>query len=123
MRCSFTSSTRSVRWPFARLEVDDDGIVVTGRRGVLASIGWGDVERVVRCGFVFRDNVRVVPADGPRFVVGGPKVVALVERHLPGHLALRTERRRWYPWLPKDAGGTVRERWDGSGSGNGGGPR
>jgi hypothetical protein len=123
VRASFQSSTRGVRWPFAVLAVDDDGIVVSGRKGELASVSWDDVDWVVRCGFVWRDNVRVVPEDGPRFVVGGPKVVALLEQHLPERLALRTERRRWYPWLPKDAGQTVRDRWDGSGPGTRGGPR
>lgn len=115
MRCSFQSSTRAVRWPFARVEVDTEGVVVSGRSGELARTTWAEVERVVRCGFVWRDNVRVVPADGPRFVVGGPKVVALVDAQLPDHLALRTERRRWYPWIPKDAAAGFTDRFPGSG--------
>ena len=123
MRASFQSSTRGLRWPFAVLEVDRDGIAVSSRRGELASITWDEVERVVRCGFVWRDNVRVVPVDGPRFVVGGPRVVAEVQAHLPDRLTLRTERRRWFPWIPKDAGQTARDRWGGSGPGSGGGSR
>ncbi|OWY60454.1 hypothetical protein B7486_69105 [cyanobacterium TDX16] len=99
-----------MRWPFAVIDVDDERIVVSGRRGELASVRWPDVERVVRCGFVLRDNVRVVPADGPRFVAGGPKVVALVTDHLPDRLTLRTERRRWFPWIPKDAAQGLTDR-------------
>lgn len=110
MRCSFTSSSRSVRWPFAHLEVDDQGISVRTRRSDLVTVRWDELQQVVRCGFVWRDNVRLVPEDGPRLVVGGPKVVALIEQHMPEHLALRTERRRWFPWLPEDAGATVHDR-------------
>jgi hypothetical protein len=115
VRCSYQSSTRSVRWPFAVVDVDEQGLVVTGRKGELASVRWADVERVVRCGFVLRDNLRVVPADGSRFVVGGPKVVALVTQHLPAPLTLRTERRRWFPWIPKDAAQGFTDRRPGSG--------
>lgn len=113
MRCSFHSSTRSVRWPFAELQVDDAGLVVRGRQGELRRIRWDEVERTVRCGFVVQDNVRVMPVDGPRFVVGGPKVVAEVLGHLPEHVSLRTERRRWFPWIPNELGR----------SGDGGGSR
>jgi hypothetical protein len=115
MRCSFDSSTSGIRWPLARLEVDASGITVARRSGELAAVRWEDVDRVVRCGYVFLDNVRVVPSDGPRFVVGGPRVVALVAEHLPEHLALQAERRRWYPWIPKDAAAGFKDRFPGSG--------
>jgi hypothetical protein len=66
-------------------------------------VTWDEVEKLVQCGFYVRSNVRVVPKDGLRFVVGAPGMVKLVREHAPEGL-LRTERRRWFPWIPKDAG-------------------
>ena len=82
-----------------RVTVDDEGMLVElPRRRPDWQVTWSEVEKLVQCGFYVRSNVRVVPKDGPRFVVGAPGLVALVREHAPDGL-LRTERRRGFPWL------------------------
>jgi hypothetical protein len=115
VRCSFDTTSTSLRWPRAQLVVDAEGLVVRGPEGELARAPWEDVAQVVRCGYVLRGNVRIVPEDGPRFVVGGPKVAAHVAEHLPDHLPLRLERRQGIPWMPKDAASGLTDRFPGRG--------
>jgi len=99
MRASFQSSAFGIRWPRVKVTVDDEGIVAElPRKRPDWKADWDEVEKLVQCGFYVRSNVRVVPEDGPRFVVGAPGLVKLVREHAPDGL-LRTERRRWFPWL------------------------
>jgi hypothetical protein len=95
-RCSLQVATHYVRWPFAHLEVGDEGFAVRWGRDQERTVRWEEVEGMVRCGFFARQDVRLVLADGRRLVIGGPGVPTLLERFSPGG-PMRTEKRRLLP--------------------------
>jgi hypothetical protein len=95
MRVSFQRGERLVRWPFAVLEADGDGVRVRWRKGSWAA-GWDEVGRMVRCGFFARNDVRIVLLDGRRVVVAGRGLPDLLHRLAP-QVPMRTEQRRLFP--------------------------
>jgi hypothetical protein len=98
VRCStaFNDGTFYASWPLCRLLADREGLHVRGL--TTRDVPWSEVVRLARCGPFLQWGVRVVLADGSRFLLGGFSILATVNHFAAPDLWVREPRRMLFGW-------------------------